>query len=153
MTKAEQIKDLQAQIDKIKQELSVEIQSQILPYIRAGNATCTFTGNFHDLMIKVAGEKHNQLAKLIEGTDGGWYHFGCPLSEAATIRYDDGQISIYFQFNGKTSDNKDKFVKEIKNLNIKVDFTDYKERLNREISRKQKELADVIQIETELLMP
>lgn len=131
--------------------MTAEMQSNILPFIREGNAKCNFAGSFSSIEISVDGDKKEQLIKYIEGNqNGGWYHFGCPVSEFAEIRFDDGEIKIYFKFSGKTSEVKDKFLKEVKALGIKIDFTEYKAQLMLDLKRVQGKIDDVTLLESEL---
>lgn len=152
MTKIEQIEALQAQIDLLKEESKKEIQSKILPFIREGKAKCNFDGCFTNIFIEISPENEKELIKYIVGDqDGGWYHFGCPISDVSQIRYDDGRINIYFDFHGKKSEYESKFIEEIKALGIKIDFTEYKSSLTYQIKKIQDEFNSILITESKLI--
>lgn len=151
MTKPEQLEALQSQMDLLKAEVKIEVQAKILPFIREGKATCNFHGSFTEIFITLSTDNERELIKYIEGNqDSGFYHFGCPLSDVSEIRYDDGRINIYFAFGGKVSEVRDKFLTEVKALGIKVDFTEHKSELMRQVKQKQDALASALLLEGEL---
>ena len=147
----EQIRKLNEQIFQLQEEDKLENQAKILPFIRDGKVMCNFEGHYNHIFITVDKSNERELIGYIKGKqDGGWNHFGCPISEMSEIRYDDGRIHIYFKFSGSTSELKDKFLAEIKFLGIKVDFTDYKQLVQHNIELNQKKMVDAVELEIQL---
>jgi hypothetical protein len=150
-TRSEQIDELQEQMFKLKEEDKKEVQAQILPFIKDGKATCHFEGFMSTIITTTRNEDREELIRLIEGKqDSGWYHMGCPISNTSSIRFDDGVIKIYFNFSGKTSELRGKFINEIRTLGIKVNFDEYKSKLEQEIEKAKNKLSDVLKLEWEL---
>ncbi len=147
----EKIKKLNEQILQLQEEDKSENQAKILPFIRDGKATCNFDGNYNHVFITVDKSNEKELIELIQGKqDAGWNHFGCPISDMSQIRYDDGEIHIYFQFSGKVEELRGKFLNEVKFLGIKIDFSNHKRLIQHNIELNQKKMADILQLENEL---
>lgn len=148
MNRQEQIKSRQEEILRLQREETEEARKGILPFLKE-HCVCSYEaiGRF---IVYCDKENVNKLIALIEDKqNGGMYHFGCNISDACSIHYDDGVITIRIQFSGKTSELKRKIINECHQLGLKVNFDNEKDSLKSQINRFQSALQEILELEKE----
>lgn len=153
MNRQTQIEKLQGKIqDLIDQEVN-DVQSNVLPFIQAGNAILVYNNNnnltFFELAVTKP-ENKNKLYNFIAGRQDEWsYHIGCPIDKHVSIRSDDGRFSVCFDYSGKPEEIKKQVIAKLKQLKLKVDFTKRRQDISDHISKLKNELMDLRNLETE----
>jgi len=148
MNRQEQIKNHQEEIWRLEKEETEETRKEILPFLKE-HCVCSYD-SFDRFFVICDEENVKQLITLIEDKQNiGFNHFGCSLSKSCFIHYDDGQITIRFEFSGKTEDIKKKIINECHQLGLKINFEKEKKSIKSQINRFQFELEKILELEKE----
>jgi len=120
-TRQQKIEELKKQIISLEQEDIVEIQSSILPLIKEH---CIFHwSEFGPIDVSFdSNEMKIRVLRLMEGKFGGFYHFGYNIDTDVSIRFDDGAVTLRFDYSGRNDDILNKSLNKIKELGLRLSF-------------------------------
>lgn len=148
-----EIKELENEIAKLKQQKISAFNAEVVPFIRS-HATCSYETNDSSILTVdfQNTDRYNEFVKILSNASDntGFHHFGVDVSDYTSIRYDDGRIIIKFQFQFNRNDGKkpiDKIIDRMKELKLKIDFSSAKRMAQLEINRATEKLNDLIKIE------
>lgn len=152
MSETEQkIIELTSQIEELKEKERERLRSQILPYIVNRNCALIYRGKcYNSFNIKCPFTLDEILIKLISSTqDVSFNHYGCEIDKDVFIRFDDGELTMFFNFIGKTEEVSKKIIDKCKEIHLKISFSEYKDFLKSKIEKYSEELEDVEKLESE----
>jgi len=143
-TRTEQIEKLKQQIMDLEAEEQSESRAEILPLLRE-HAVCHWN-EFGPMSITFDDmEMEKKILKLVEGKEGGFYHFGCKIDPTVSVRFDDGEVTIRFEFCGSCKNIREKSLQKAKELGLKVSFDKIFVEKQKSIDKLNKDIAQLME--------
>jgi hypothetical protein len=148
MDRQKEIDRLAAQIRALKEQELTDNHSKILPFLQEN---CVFQ---YESLVCLRGslskDKYEELCKLAGFDEEDYDNHGCTFSKNVELCLGGSDIVIILTGSSAPESRRERFLREIKEMNLKVHFDLMKERVSGFVKLKQKELQELESLENSI---